>query len=592
MSLYAHRLRISQAAAKTYPKSPGIKSPPPTSRHTAYYAIVQHDFTAERADELDAKAGDHISVVAQSNFEWFVAKPISRLGRPGLIPVSFVSIHDPGSGKAMSETEIEKLMERGEIPNVDEWKRSVLDYKAASISLGVIEDDNSRGPVPNSPYMPSHHMTPVLEQQPSEPVQVNPESLNSPPLILPPGILLSAQVVSWHFEMNDYLFRIHALFQPDGPHPDNLPPAKHLLLYRVYDDFYNFQVALLKAFPVEAGREVPPGMDEPKRVLPYMPGPSNEVDDKITNMRKDELDEYLTLLCGLWEYGADHILRDDLIRDFFTAKSGDAEEDVEPAYRILDERRVKRESQQLQDKFSQMKVNGVQGRYSDASEYEEDRRSVTGSSRGTNGANGGYDRNVTSPTKSRFDGAYARAQSPYTSTTRTGSPVSHRVHSPTTTRNYSAEAALARSTSTYSQSRHGYGQPVAFDNSRRSEDDSPRSPISQPSQPPSAASGGSAMGRARSASNANSPPISASNPNTAFVKIKIFDRLTQDLIAIRVNPRVTHDQLMEKVRARLGDDVHQLAYRNSISNTFEGLADDMSLKQWLESTDKHVLYAD
>lgn len=587
------RLRVSQAAAKTVPKSPGIKSPVLSPRQAVYYAIVQHDFTAERADELDAKAGDHISIVAQSNYEWFVAKPISRLGRPGLIPVSFVAIHDPGTGRAMTEDEVGRLMERGDVPNVDEWKRSVLDYKAASISLGVIDDDSSRGPVPNSPFMPSHQMTPVIEQSPLETVQIDPASLNTPQPILSPGILLSAQVVSWHYEMNEYWFRIHALFQPDGPHPDNLPPAKHLLLFRVYNDFYDFQVAVLKAFPVEAGRDTPPGMSEPKRILPYMPGPSADVDDKITNMRKDELDEYLTLLCGLWEYGADHILRDELIRKFFTAKSGDAEEEVEPAYRILDERRAKRNSEQMQEKFSQMEMKDAQDRYSDASEYEEDRRSATGSAKGTNGGViGRYDRNVTSPTKSRADAGHARAHSPYTSTSRTGSPVSQRVHSPTTTRNYSAEAALARSTSSYSQSRHEYGSSVTFTNSRRSDDDSPKSPISHPSQPPSAASAGSGAGRARSASNANSPPISASNPNTAFVKIKIFDRLTQDLIAIRVNPRVTHEQLMDKVRARLGDDVHQLAYRNSISNTFEGLVDDMSLKQWLESTDKHVLYAD
>jgi bud emergence protein 1 len=41
---------------------------------------VQHDFVAERPDELDAKRGEPIIVIAQSNHEWFVAKPIGRLG--------------------------------------------------------------------------------------------------------------------------------------------------------------------------------------------------------------------------------------------------------------------------------------------------------------------------------------------------------------------------------------------------------------------------------------------------------------------------------------------------------------------------------
>jgi bud emergence protein 1 len=34
------------------------------------YAIVQYDFAAERPDELDAKKGEPIVVIAQSNHEW------------------------------------------------------------------------------------------------------------------------------------------------------------------------------------------------------------------------------------------------------------------------------------------------------------------------------------------------------------------------------------------------------------------------------------------------------------------------------------------------------------------------------------------
>ena len=52
-----------------------------TSRMGAYkegadrrsvYAIVQYDFVAERPDELDAKKGEPIVVIAQSNHEWYV----------------------------------------------------------------------------------------------------------------------------------------------------------------------------------------------------------------------------------------------------------------------------------------------------------------------------------------------------------------------------------------------------------------------------------------------------------------------------------------------------------------------------------------
>jgi hypothetical protein len=36
------------------------------------YAIVQYDFAAERPDELNARAGEPIIVIAQSNHEWSV----------------------------------------------------------------------------------------------------------------------------------------------------------------------------------------------------------------------------------------------------------------------------------------------------------------------------------------------------------------------------------------------------------------------------------------------------------------------------------------------------------------------------------------
>src|SRR6202034_2552777 len=108
-----------------------------------------------------------------------------------------------------------------------------------------------------------------------------------------------------------------------------------------------------------------------------------------------------------------------------------------------------------------------------------------------------------------------------------------------------------------------------------------------PSQP--------AAGRSRSgsvatgtASNLNTPPISAANSQTAFIKIKIFDRVADDLIAIRVHPRVSHVELMDKVQARLGGEVVQLRYRDSMNNSFVELMGDDDLRRWLGGTNKHV----
>lgn len=101
------------------------------------YGVVLYDFKAERADELEARAGEDLIVIAQSNKEWFVAKPITRLGGPGLIPVSFVEVRDMATGKAVANAN--EAVARAGVPRVEEWKKMAAEYKNSSIPLGRIE---------------------------------------------------------------------------------------------------------------------------------------------------------------------------------------------------------------------------------------------------------------------------------------------------------------------------------------------------------------------------------------------------------------------------------------------------------------------
>ena len=105
------------------------------------YGIVQYDFNAERPDELEAKQGEAIIVIAQSNPEWFVAKPIGRLGGPGLIPVSFIEIRDMSTGQAVPDAQ--GAVARAGVPKVEEWKKMAADYKNSSITLGKFEATNA-----------------------------------------------------------------------------------------------------------------------------------------------------------------------------------------------------------------------------------------------------------------------------------------------------------------------------------------------------------------------------------------------------------------------------------------------------------------
>lgn len=107
------------------------------------YGIVMYDFNAERPDELDAKAGEAIIVIAQSNPEWFVAKPIGRLGGPGLIPVSFIELRDMTTGQAVQDPL--DAVRRAGVPKVEEWKKMTAEYKNSSITLGKFDGAAANG---------------------------------------------------------------------------------------------------------------------------------------------------------------------------------------------------------------------------------------------------------------------------------------------------------------------------------------------------------------------------------------------------------------------------------------------------------------
>ncbi|KAI6047050.1 hypothetical protein EDC04DRAFT_2597322 [Pisolithus marmoratus] len=514
------------------PVSPlGPPSSPRSPKANVFYAIVMHSFAAERTDELDAKAGDPISVVAHSNREWFVAKPIGRLGRPGLIPATFVQVRDPVTNAPILD--IDALIDRGDLPEVEDWKRAMISYKQNSIALGVIDVPSS---VTNSPYA-----TPPPASQPTP---------TSSTTLLPDGILLSASVVSFHYEMNEYWFRVDAIFQPYTTDGSSLPMAKQLVLFRSYGDFHEFQLKLLKSLPREAGSD-----PSSPRILPFMPGPSPEVNDQVTATRREELDAYLHQLCALNSIGASHILEHQLIREFLALKMGDVEHEIEPRYNELNALAVGDGNPEV--------VDG----YSVPQDFDEEVRHTLGdmrlSDRDDRSEGSYYGEDFTPPTQARS--------------------LHHLGH---------------QRSNTLTSIHHDGLQPQASSMGGFHDNGASRGSVSSDSQvpdykpsPPSSMHSSQPSSRSRSHSaantNLNAPPVSAENPQTAFVRIKIF--VADDLIAIRVHPRVTHFELMKKVQGRLGENITALRYRDSLSNEFVGLENDVDLREWLDRTAKHVL---
>ncbi|KAG2196453.1 hypothetical protein INT47_012654 [Mucor saturninus] len=272
-------------------------------KHQQVYGVVMYDFKAERPDELEATAGEAIVVIAQSNHEWFVAKPIGRLGGPGLIPVSFVQVRDAQTGEL-----IDHIEQSNPVPGVEDWKKMTLSYEASSIPLGVFEKTAS-----------------VASSSSATPVAVTPKSTrlsdSSTESML--ELVTFASIDSFILEGDQYWFVIYA----------RVHGGAHRILYRLYegnhgdpsalkkDDFYDFQINLLQMFPVEAGKE------ERERILPFMPGPLENVTDEITQERQVDLDRYCKDLLKLPGYLAESEL---VQRQLFGIHEGDIELDYDP----------------------------------------------------------------------------------------------------------------------------------------------------------------------------------------------------------------------------------------------------------------------
>ena len=232
------------------------------------YATTLFDFKAERDDELDIAKDENLIICAHHGFEWFIAKPINRLGGPGLVPALYVKIRDllnPNNTAPSDDTV--KVVETFHIPTVEEWKQQTARYQASTIPLGSISNQ--------TPVVLSN--TQFFQKDTS--AQSNRLSLSSLN-----ASVLEASVDSYQLDNGRYQYLVIA----------RLSNGKVRHLYRFYQDFYDLQVKLLELFPYEAGK-----IENLKRIIPSIPGPLINVNDSISKLRREKLDYYLRNLIAL-----------------------------------------------------------------------------------------------------------------------------------------------------------------------------------------------------------------------------------------------------------------------------------------------------
>lgn len=246
------------------------------------YAVTLYEFKAERPDELDIVAGENLVICAHHDYEWFIAKPITRLGGPGLVPALYVRIIDishPAQPAQPEDADLRSTIDRLQIPTVEQWKDQTARYQALTIPLGYVSQAGAPAASANTQYF--SEAAPALNRLLGGAVYV-----------------VEAAVELYVLEQGRYQYLVVA----------RLLNGRTRQLYRFYQDFYDLQVKLLELFPYEAGK-----MENLRRIIPSIPGPLIHVNDSISKLRREKLDYYLRNLVAL----PAHILRSAEVQTLF-----------------------------------------------------------------------------------------------------------------------------------------------------------------------------------------------------------------------------------------------------------------------------------
>lgn len=290
--------KVSRSSKKLSTDSMPVSISSKSSSSNTLYAIVLYDFKAERSDELDIIAGENIILCAHHEYEWFIAKPIDRLGGPGLVPVSYVSVIDILTGNSTGNNVVDDITSAN-LPTVEQWKSRNAKYKASSIPLGNVDETTTGSPQvqqqeqqqqqpflhARNPSRSSRRSQLAFSQSQSQ-IAITPDADIVVNDSLP--YIVDATVDSFYVDNGRYWFHINA----------ELSNGELRSLCRYYEDFYDFQIRLLELFPAEAGRS----SQSQKRILPFIPGPLTYVTDKITKKRQVDLNEYVKELVALPVY--------------------------------------------------------------------------------------------------------------------------------------------------------------------------------------------------------------------------------------------------------------------------------------------------
>lgn len=612
-----HGSRNQSISLSAQPLSPaGPKSASSNGQKSQpLYGVVQHDFVAERPDELDAKRGEPIIVIAQSNHEWFVAKPIGRLGGPGLIPVSFVEVQDLTSGKALPPDRVKELIRSAVVPKVEEWKKATAAYKGNSIPLGRFDFVPDSSPsTPHSSNRPfsndgqSQHMSSrsvsathsrqqsfgVNQSQPSHSGRSSQQTSYQPHSREPSNSVAAWQQQQQHHQHHqsmghqsnpsDAQYDLGEEDQeglnPDGDGyatVDELRERYGVVVHASVESFHyeqgHFWFHLRAHFSRNSSSDLTSNettvlvlyrlyedfhdfhlalveMFPGEERLPVMPEVVEPVDELVCSRRVEELTEYLEELCRMEE----EIRECELVYEFLGPREGDVE--LEGEVGGVEMNSLNRSQEDVEGEV----VEYLSKMTKEERDLEELMNGLTTRDE-ENGMREMEERKLGSKESNRsiqtaFEGASATTH-PYQT---------HHQHST------SMDSRSGQNPASILNQTHALKNPSGL---------------------------GLTLGSQNPSSNGQ---------QGNFLKIKIYQIETDDLIAIRVPTKVKYEELVKRVKERIGDQIHSLRFKdesgvgfstgettpifNSAGHRLVGIDNDSDLERWIESGYKLVLYVE
>ncbi|OAV96782.1 hypothetical protein PTTG_03566 [Puccinia triticina 1-1 BBBD Race 1] len=324
---------------------------PTNVRYQSLFGTMKYTFVAERPDELSARYGEPVIIIAHSAQEWFVVKPIGRLGGPGFIPVSYIELQEIRTCRVLSSEQGRDLIRGSVIPTVEEWKARVAQYKACSIILGAIGTGNS--PIlstspqeltsPLGPHRIMENFTAALDEQGSgqhTTAQDDPdprvidwrerqatfiqcaqddgglslveeddeEDLTSQARVRKRyGILEKINVTSFHREQGQFWYQVHAHFQST----DVGRRRQALVLYRLETHIEALEIDLESEFP------------STNQTLPKLTPSPPPADEMACARRMEQLRDYFDDISA----SSESLRTSEALCEFLNFRQGDMELD-------------------------------------------------------------------------------------------------------------------------------------------------------------------------------------------------------------------------------------------------------------------------